>query len=220
MIIKLGVIGPSYEGLFYCFMNMSKQLLHVGCGALRIDATPFAKLNYEELRVDLDPTVQPDLIGSITDLSSVPDASCDAIYSSHNLEHLYAYEVPKALGEFFRVLRSDGLLLITCPDLQSIAEQIAADKLTDPAYMSDAGPITPLDMVFGLRSELQRGNHYMAHKCGFTASVLAGSLQEAGFAQIACRRRGANLFDLWALATKTKWADQQLRDTVQLLFPA
>lgn len=193
--------------------------LHAGPGPLRKGDTPFAELDFKEFRVDLDPSFDPDLLSSITNLENIESESMDAIYSSHNLEHLYAHEVPTALSEFLRVLKSDGFLLLTCPDLQSVAQQIAADKLCDPVYMSTMGPITPLDIVYGHRRELARGNHHMAHRCGFTASVLAGSLKDAGFAQVACQQRGANHFDLWALATKQPWPTSQLQQTVKQFFP-
>ena len=44
-------------------------------------------------------------------------ASVDAVFSSHNIEHLYPHEVPLALKEFMRVLKPDGFVLMTCPDL-------------------------------------------------------------------------------------------------------
>lgn len=197
---------------------MSKQLLHVGCGALDARHTPFRGLGYHETRVDLDPRVKPDIVASMVDLSEIRTESAGAVYSSHNLEHLYSHEVGTALREFYRVLNMDGLLVLVCPDLQSVAELVALDKLTETAYISKAGPITPLDMIFGLRSDLRKGNHFMAHRCGFTASTLVASIKEAGFKQVLCRRRGADKFDLTAIATKTECRIEELQDWARKLF--
>jgi len=62
--------------------------------------------------------MQPDIVCSITDMSPVAADSVDAVWSSHNLEHLQRHEVPVALAEFLRVLKPAGLLLLTLPDLQ------------------------------------------------------------------------------------------------------
>jgi ubiquinone/menaquinone biosynthesis C-methylase UbiE len=129
----------------------------------------------------------------------VASASVDAVWSSHNLEHLFASEVPLALGEFFRVLRPGGAALITLPDLQAVAELVASDKLEDVAYVSPAGPIAPLDMIYGYGASIARGNVFMAHRTGFTAKTLAGALGRAGFCQVQVEREG---FNLWALADK------------------
>ena len=51
-----------------------------------------------------------------------------------------------ALSEFIRVLKSDGIALITCPDLKSVCALIAEDRLTEAAYTSPAGPIAPLNV--------------------------------------------------------------------------
>ena len=91
--------------------------LHVGCGHKRKDSTPFANHNWREIRLDIDSVVQPDVIGTITNMKAVEDVSVDAVFSSHNIEHLYAHEVPIAFAEFFRVLKPDGFVLLTCPDL-------------------------------------------------------------------------------------------------------
>ena len=198
-----------------------KTFLHVGCGPNRKEQTTkaFAGSGWSELRFDIDPAAQPDIVGTMTDMSALGDESVDALYSSHNIEHLYAHEVPVALAEFRRVLKHDGFAVITCPDLQSIAALIAEDKLTEEAYKSPAGPITPLDMVFGFRPQLAAGNHFMAHRCGFTQKVLDATLTASGFATVASFRRGAPCFDLWAIAGKSPMAEDEIRKLAEQHFP-
>jgi ubiquinone/menaquinone biosynthesis C-methylase UbiE len=187
-----------------------KTFLHVGCGPKRKDRTTAGFADWSELRFDIDESVQPDLVGTMTDMSSVSSESVDAVFSSHNIEHLYPHEVPVALSEFLRVLKPDGFAVITCPDLQSVCALVAEDKLTDAAYTSPAGPITPLDILYGHRPPMARGNLYMAHRCGFTKKVLTGTLQSSGFKQVASMQRGAPYFDLWALATKADLSEEAL----------
>ena len=69
----------------------------------------------------------------MTDMSAIKDSFVDAIFSSHNIEHLYAHEVSEATSEFKRVLNEDRVLVLTCPDLQEVAKLVAEDKLTEPA---------------------------------------------------------------------------------------
>lgn len=188
-----------------------KSFLHVGCGPKHKERTTKAFSTWRELRFDIDESVEPDLVGTMTDMSSVSSESVDAVFSSHNIEHLYPHEVPQALAEFVRVLKSDGIAVITCPDLKSVCALIAEDKLTDPAYTSPAGPIAPLDILYGLRSSMARGNLYMAHRCGFTQKVLTATLQAAGFKSVASMSRGYPYFDLWAVASKEALTEEQIK---------
>jgi SAM-dependent methyltransferase len=179
-----------------------KIVLNVGCGyPLRQKLHPhFHGPEWQEIRLDLDPAVRPDIVCSITDMAPVSADAVDAIWSSHNLEHLQRHEVPAALTEFLRVLKPCGFLLLTLPDLQNVARLVVEDRLEDPAYTSSSGPITALDMIFGHTPSLARGNSLMAHRTGFTAQTLQKVLTEAGFVRITVRRGSA--FDLWATAFK------------------
>lgn len=179
-----------------------KTVLNVGCGyPLRQRLhRHFHGPGWREIRLDVDPAVRPDVVCSMTDIRPVAADSVDAIWSSHNLEHLQRHEVPLALAEFIRVLKPRGLLLATLPDLRQVARLVVADRLEDEAYMSASGPITPLDMIFGHTASLARGNPFMAHRTGFTARTLRNALAEAGFVEIALRH--GNAFDLWAIAYK------------------
>ena len=133
-------------------------------------------------------------------MSPVAADSVDAVWSSHNLEHLQRHEVPLALGEFRRVLKPHGLLLLTLPDLQHVARLIVEDRLEESAYVSQSGPITPLDMIFGHTASLARGNQFMAHRTGFTARSLHQLLIGAGFVEVTLRQ--GTSFDLWATGHK------------------
>ncbi|MFZ4805847.1 MAG: class I SAM-dependent methyltransferase [Hyphomicrobiaceae bacterium] len=189
-----------------------KKLLHVGCGRKRKEQTTaaFNTPDWKEIRLDIDVDVRPDIVGTLTDMAAVADGSVDAIFSSHNIEHLFPHEVPVALAEFRRVLSADGLVVVTCPDLKSVAKLIAEDKLTEPAYMSGMGPITPLDILYGHRASVAAGNTYMAHRGGFTLKSLLRAFQGAGFESVAGLERPRS-FDLWVIASKAKIDDGALR---------
>ena len=101
--------------------------------------------------------------------------------------------------------------MVTCPDLQSVCKLIAKDKLTDAAYTSPAGPIAPIDILYGLRSSMAQGNLYMAHRCGFTQKVLSATLQAAGFKAVAAMARAHPYFDLWAVASKEALTEEQIK---------
>jgi predicted SAM-dependent methyltransferase len=194
--------------------------LHVGCGPKHKDRTTaaFNSPDWQEIRLDIDESVKPDITGTMTDMSAVPSDSVDAIFSSHNIEHLYPHEVAVALREFFRVLKDDGFAVITCPDLQSVCALVAQDKLTEPAYTSGAGPIAPLDILYGHRLPMAKGNLFMAHRCGFTRKVLTATLQGAGFKAVASLARPSQ-FDLWALSSKSQREESEMRALAQAHFP-
>ena len=197
-----------------------QTVLHVGCGPQkgRLAANGFGADDWRELRLDIDPDAEPDIIGTMTDMAEVATQSVDAIFSSHNIEHLYAHEVPVALAEFMRVLKPDGFLVVTCPDLQSVCALVANDQLAEPAYVSPAGPIAPLDILFGLRAQLAQGNLYMAHRFGFTKRTLTEALGAAGFQTIACMQR-AESFDLWAVASKSLSSAEEITELARKHLP-
>ena len=197
-----------------------KTFLHVGCGPARKEHTTaaFATDDWQELRFDIDLNAQPDIVGTMTDMTAVGNDSVDALYSAHNIEHLFPHEVPVALAEFCRVLKSDGFVVITCPDIQSVAALVAQGKLIESAYISPAGPIAPLDILYGLRSSLAAGNHYMAHKCGFTDQLLIRELLAAGFSSVVHLRRPES-FDLWAVASKTELPETEMRRLAKAHLP-
>jgi predicted SAM-dependent methyltransferase len=191
-----------YSSVSAIASDAAKTVLNVGCGyPLRQKLHPhFHGSEWREIRLDLDPAVHPDFVCSITAMTPVATGSVDAIWSSHNLEHLQRHEVPLALREFIRVLKPRGWLLLTLPDLRQVAQLVMEDRLEDQAYYSSSGPITPLDMIFGHSASLARGNAFMAHRTGFTARTLQRALVEAGFIEVSLRE--GTSFDLWATAHK------------------
>jgi SAM-dependent methyltransferase len=189
--------------------------LNVGCGPVyENDRIPtyFRSADWCEIRLDVDPATQPDIIASITDLSCVLSDSVDAIWSSHNLEHLYPHEVERALKEFLRVLKPSGFAYLKVPDLQLVAELIVSKGLESVAYDSPAGPITPLDMIYGHSASLAAGNEFMAHRTGFSPTLLKNLLRAAGFGYGVMKRKEA--LELSALVFKNNVAEDPARDRI------
>jgi len=173
-------------------------VLHVGCGTAPLPPGQFDGLR--EVRLDIDAKVNPDIVGSITNIP-MQNAMVDAVYSSHNLEHLAEHEVPLALSEFYRVLKPGGKLVVEVPDIQSVAEAIPKVGLHGVLYQAPCGPISPADVLYGLRSEVASGNSFYAHKSGFTEESLRDAIAKAQFGNVVVVRY-AERFALSATATR------------------
>lgn len=189
-----------------------RLLVNLGSGAKGTTMLPGAFAGWRELRVDSDPRAAPDLLADATDLSAIESGSVDAVWTAHCIEHLYLHQVSRVIAEIYRILADHGFLCVIVPDLQAIAEYIAEDRLHEVAYESAAGPVTAHDMLFGFGPFLAQGHHTMAHRCGFTPTLLAKKLQEVPFAEIVMRRRPNQ--ELAAVACKRAAADEATRQAL------
>ncbi len=191
---------------------MVKRILNAGSGPLSARRLrPLLSMDgWEEVRLDIDPGVKPDVVGSINELDRYfPPESFDAIVCSHVLEHLYAHEIYPTLQKFRTILNPTGYALVMCPDLEAVAAHVVEKGINSVAYMSPAGPIRGLDMIYGHARSIEQGRHHMAHRTGFTADRLGHLLLQAGFADV--NVRSSEYFELVALAFREA-AD---RDAVQ-----
>ena len=195
-----------------------KTLLHVGCASLNISHIKgFIIDDWTEIRFDIDESRNPDIVGTLTDMSLVQTESVDAIYSAYNIDHIYPHEVPTALSEFFRVLKDDGMAIIKCPDIQSVCEAVAKGKLLEPFYNSPVGPISPIDILFDNRKAVAKGNEFMAKKGGFIYSVLDRALHQAGF-EVRYGGRVKNGRELSIVAFKQKKPEEEIKNIANPFF--
>lgn len=189
------------------------RLLHAICGSNNKSRTTreFSSADWEEVRMDPQAEVKPDVVSSLLDMSMLEDASFDAVFTAHSLERLYAHEVGKALGNIHRVLKDDGYLIVSCADIQAACALVAEDKLLEAAYESPAGPVAPMDILYGFRPALAAGFERHACKCGFTSRALLGTLGQAGFAS-KWGARNPNSFTLVAIACKQSKSEDFMKE--------
>jgi predicted SAM-dependent methyltransferase len=188
-----------------------KHLLNAGSGpgSARRIARMVHEQDLKEVRFDIDPGVEPDVVGSITEIEkSFEPQSFDVIWSSHVLEHLYAHEIFPTLRQFHRILKLDGFALIMSPDLEAVAHFIVEQGIAAVAYNSPAGPIRPLDMLYGHSRAIEEGHVHMAHRTGFTAERLGNLLLMAGFPTVSV---AAANFEVCALALMPEADDAAIK---------
>ena len=189
-----------------------RLLVNLGSGAKGSTWLPPVFHDWRELRVDVDAKAAPDILADITDLSAIASGSVDAVWSAHCFEHLYLHQVGQAVAEAYRILSDDGFLCMIVPDLQMLADYIGNDRLHEVVYQSPAGPVTAHDMIYGFGLALAQGRAAMAHRCGFTPTLLLQQLQAVPFAEFVLRRRRNH--ELAALACKRAPAGDAEREAL------
>lgn len=121
--------------------------------------------------VDVKPAPHVSFVGNCTDLSFLEDASCSEVYASHVLEHLgYDRELPKALNEINRVLKTNGRLRVSVPDLEILC------RLFLKPGLAPARRFHVMRMMFGGRMDA-----HDVHHSGLTAEFLGHFMLKAGF---------------------------------------
>lgn len=162
-------------------MNFTgKRVLHVGCGKSPLPTW----LDGQETRLDIDPQHNPDIVGDMRDVQSYVTDKFDVVFSNHAIEHLYPHEVIDALQGFRKVLNDGGIVIVIVPNLKGI------QPTEDVVYESTSGPITGLDMYYGLGRVLKE-MPYMAHHTGFVKESMEKALMESGYKKAEVREDDA-----------------------------
>ncbi len=189
-----------------------KTVLHIGCGTSSLSSMdvpadsyidrkvmrPFPRKIWEEIRVDLNPKVEPDVIADAAELP-FEDESADALVCIACLEHLPEKRAGQALMEFHRVLRTGARMILQVPNLEAAAREIVEGRGWHVLYDSAAGSVRAIDIVYG-HQQMASENPLMSHRTGFTTATFGEWLAAVGFdgdIEIAG-------WDLWAYVTKVQ----------------
>lgn len=179
-----------------------KQVLHISDTRVQTSDLhrAFATAEWEEVRMDPDASLTPRYRGWLHDLAQVPDGSMDGIWCKHGMQRLFHHEIPGVIAQFQRILRADGAVLLAVTDLQTLAGEIAENRLESSLITtSDGKKAAPLDLLFGHRELLQQSGDQGLYRCAFTATTMANKLSRGGFRGIQVRREGLTL---WAAGHK------------------
>ena len=167
-------------------------VLNVGGGASR--DLPSVYKGWDQHVLDIDPAVSPDVLCDVKDMrAKVKAQTYDAVFCSHNLEHVYAHEVPQVLAGFRHALKASGFAQIIVPDLNALLQAMRGRDVMDAWYGASGCQISFHDVLYGWSREMGRGNLYYAHKCGFTSKSLSAALRKAGFAKVMTAEDGYNV---------------------------
>lgn len=122
--------------------------------------------------LDAFPGAHVNHIGNANDLSRFPDGTFAAVYASHVAEHFsYQTDLLKALKEWHRVLQPDGVLCVSVPDLDVLAELFL---LRESLTIEDRFHV--MRMMFGGQVD-----EHDFHHVGLNEEFLVDYLKAAGF---------------------------------------
>jgi predicted SAM-dependent methyltransferase len=173
-----------------------QRKLHIG-GSVRSPG-------WENFNVQPGPNV--DHVGDAVDLSRFADATFSEIYASHVLEH-FSYNCPllQALKQWHRVLVPGGVMRLSVPDLDVLAELFLQRHRFDANQRFHI-----MRMMFGGQMDA-----HDVHLVGLNAEFLAGYLQSAGFDALQ-RVASHGLFDD---TSSMEWAGTPISLNVQAVKP-
>lgn len=134
--------------------------LNLGCGSKKLPGF---------INIDIRKEVNPDLVADITKLTSFKENFVDLIYACHVIEHFDRYEVVKMMQRWHYLLKLNGILRLSVPDMEAVfAHYFYWKNLED------------LDgFIWGGQK-----NEYDYHKSGWDYQTLAQYLEKAGFVNI------------------------------------
>jgi len=144
--------------------------LNLGCGVKRLEGY---------INVDLDLSVNPDIISSAVDLKIFNECSIEEIFASHLIEHLSYSEFDTAIHEWYRVLKHGGIIILECPDFEALCKEFlkVSEEEKWVSYRKTWNSL--IKHFYGKQT-----TPYHFHKNGFTRNRLKSILASVGFRDV------------------------------------
>jgi ubiquinone/menaquinone biosynthesis C-methylase UbiE len=140
-----------YHHFFDHFPKGDLSVLDVGCNTGR-GGNVLKQLNPSLLITGLDclkerldqlnPDIYQNSICSTTLKIPIAESSFDIIVAGEFIEHLSEYDIKPTLKEFYRILRSNGLLMITTPNPTGIIMKLKGNSVIGGAHLSEHKAVT------------------------------------------------------------------------------
>ena len=181
------------------------RLLNIGAGPRGIPIPPHYH-DWDVVRLDIEPTNEPDLVMDAMNLDTLEAGQFDAAYASHLLEHFYVFDLARFLAGVRHVLTADGFAEFRVPNaLRACQLAIEAGSLDAFCYQSPAGPITAWDMLYGWLPYQERYGEPMVHRNAFDTTRLTDTLNGHGFPLVYV---AGTAWELCAFGCKTDLPDE------------
>ncbi len=159
--------------------------LHIGCGQQSIPGW-----------INIDNQGLPGVDQVLDVRKGLPFADVASVYAEHFLEHLGLEDGLAFLAECRRVLRPDGILRLSTPNLDWVLlTHYRGPQATDDEAREDA-------------FRLNRAFHGWGHQFLYNRATLASALKAAGFARATfCRYGESDVAELKGLERHETWVD-------------
>lgn len=125
------------------------------------------------LGVDASPREGVDIVADASSIP-LPDECAVEVMALHLIEHLLPWDLPTALGEWFRLLRNGGKLIIEAPDIIKGCRNVVSGYTvpgTNPDRMG----------MWAVYGDVTKRDPLMLHKYGYSFNTLAPLVAAAGF---------------------------------------
>ncbi|PIR52896.1 hypothetical protein COU76_03915 [Candidatus Peregrinibacteria bacterium CG10_big_fil_rev_8_21_14_0_10_49_10] len=127
----------------------------------------------EYLNVDIVSFPQVDLVFDIRKRFPVEDGVIAEIFSAATLEHFRRHHNEHILREFYRILQPGGLLRVSTPDIEAIAQ-----------LLLDGGDLVTVNQHFFGKFKSEDTDDYDVHKWMYPASEIIRELEGIGFTEV------------------------------------
>lgn len=199
---------------------MSDRFIQYGCGVCaplgwrNFDASPTLRLQrlprvgrlVTRGRVKFPANVE---FGDAVRGLPIADATCEAAYCSHVLEHLSLQDFRKALRETYRILTPGGTFRGVLPDLEVIIRQYVSDTSSDAAIrFMNSTLLGATARKKGLKGAIEDAFGNSHHLWMWDFKGLAKELADAEFREIRRARFGDNPAPHFlAVEDEERWRD-------------
>jgi predicted SAM-dependent methyltransferase len=165
---RSSIVECSTEPPAYCLRKDTTLKLHIGAGTAPIEGW-----------LNLDIAAYPGIDHVLDVRSGLPFQGVRYIFAEHFIEHLTLEEGLAFMRECRRVLRDDGILRVSTPNL----DWVWLTHYKPPAEMVDDEPLVGC-------LEMNRAFHGWGHQFLYNTFTLSASMRAAGFDRIESHRYG------------------------------